>query len=123
MGRGRGAHAPEWMSAAVCASVDPEIFFPEKGGSTAAAKAICVGCPSVAACLAYAIEDRERYGVWGARSERERRKLIAGQPVQAYTDRRYDEGDCPVCARHFLNVRSHLATKRACREATAAGAA
>lgn len=32
---------PEWMLDAVCPSVDPEIFFPDKGGSTREAKAIC----------------------------------------------------------------------------------
>lgn len=40
-----------WESA-VCAQVDPELFFPEKGSSAAPAKAVCARCPVTALCLA-----------------------------------------------------------------------
>lgn len=40
-----------WASA-LCAQVDPELFFPEKGGSPAAAKTVCAECPVTALCLA-----------------------------------------------------------------------
>jgi WhiB family transcriptional regulator, redox-sensing transcriptional regulator len=75
LGRVTGFRAPEWMSAANCASTDPELFYPERGGSTREAKAICRSCPVVADCLSYAMEHQERFGVWGALSERERRRL------------------------------------------------
>lgn len=39
-----------WESA-LCAQVDPELFFPEKGGSTAPAKSVCARCPVTALCL------------------------------------------------------------------------
>lgn len=66
---------PEWMAAGICAQTDPDAFFPEKGGSTREAKAICRSCPVRAACLDYALEHEERYGIWGGLSERERRRL------------------------------------------------
>lgn len=66
---------PEWMARAVCASVDPEIFYPEKGGSTAGAKQVCRACPVKAECLEMALVNNERYGIWGGVAERERRKL------------------------------------------------
>ena len=63
-----------------CSQVDPEMYFPEKGGSGATqyefkvAKKICNDCPYRAACLSWAIENNE-LGVWGGTTERERRVL------------------------------------------------
>lgn len=64
-----------WMTDAVCASVDPECFFPRKGGSTRPAKTVCRGCDVKSDCLQYAIENEINWGVWGGLSERERRPL------------------------------------------------
>lgn len=64
-----------WQRDARCLDADPEIFFPEKGGSTKEAKRICGLCPSKEACLAYALENEERFGIWGGLSENERRRL------------------------------------------------
>ena len=69
------AGSPGWWFAGLCAQTDPELFFPEKGGSTRAAKAVCAGCPVRAECLGYALAHDERFGVWGGTSERERRRL------------------------------------------------
>lgn len=61
---------------AVCAETDPEVFFPEKGGSTRDAKKICNQiCDLTDECLNYALDSGERFGIWGGLSERERRKL------------------------------------------------
>lgn len=70
-----GIEPPDWTLDAVCASTDPEIFYPEKGGSTREAKKVCAGCPVAAECLQYALDNQERFGVWGSLSERERRHL------------------------------------------------
>lgn len=67
-----------WKELALCAETDPEIFFPEKGGSTREAKAICQGCEVRDACLEYALTWEERFGIWGGLSERERRRLKRG---------------------------------------------
>jgi WhiB family transcriptional regulator, redox-sensing transcriptional regulator len=67
--------ALSWQERSLCAQTDPEAFFPEKGGSTREAKKVCVGCEVRAECLEYALENDERFGIWGGLSERERRKL------------------------------------------------
>ena len=64
-----------WQSDALCAQTDPESFFPEKGGATREAKRICETCEVRSECLDYALENDERFGIWGGLSERERRKL------------------------------------------------
>ena len=64
-----------WQGDALCAQTDPEAFFPEKGGSTREAKKICTSCEVKAQCLEYALQNDERFGIWGGLSERERRKL------------------------------------------------
>ena len=64
-----------WQDQALCAQTDPEAFFPEKGGSTREAKRVCLSCEVQAECLEYALENDERFGIWGGLSERERRKV------------------------------------------------
>lgn len=64
-----------WQADSLCAQTDPEAFFPEKGGSTREAKKICSSCEVRSDCLEYALENDERFGIWGGLSERERRKL------------------------------------------------
>ena len=68
-------HFMPWQESARCRDYDPEIFFPEKGGSSREAKRICADCPVRIECLNYALRRDERYGVWGGMSERERRRL------------------------------------------------
>jgi WhiB family transcriptional regulator, redox-sensing transcriptional regulator len=66
-----------WQDAARCAETDPEVFFPEKGGSTREARKVCRECEVRAECLEYALKHESvfRFGVWGGLSERERRAL------------------------------------------------
>lgn len=64
-----------WQERALCAQTDPEAFFPEKGGSTREAKKVCLSCDVRIECLEYALEQDERFGIWGGLSERERRRL------------------------------------------------
>lgn len=66
----------EWLDGALCAQTDPEVFFPDKGGSVQQAKAVCGRCTVRAECLAYALEHDERYGVFGGMSVREREKIL-----------------------------------------------
>ena len=63
-----------WQDRSLCAQTDPEAFFPEKGGSTREAKRVCRSCEVRAECLEYALENDERFGIWGGLSERERRR-------------------------------------------------
>ena len=55
----------DWQGAARCAEVDPEIFFPERGGSSKAARAVCAVCDVRAECLEYALNNKEQFGIWG----------------------------------------------------------
>ena len=64
-----------WMDNALCTQTDPEAFFPDKGGSSKEAKRVCASCDVVGECLAYALANNERFGIWGGKSERERRAL------------------------------------------------
>ncbi len=64
-----------WQADALCAQTDPEAFFPEKGGSTRDAKKVCSSCMVKSECLEYALENDERFGIWGGLSERERRRV------------------------------------------------
>lgn len=73
--RGDDDGALAWQADALCAQTDPEAFFPEKGGSTREAKKICQQCEVSAQCLEYALQNDERFGIWGGLSERERRRL------------------------------------------------
>ena len=66
---------PGWQERALCAQTDPEAFYPEKGGSTRDAKKVCLVCDVRQDCLEYALENDERFGIWGGLSERERRRL------------------------------------------------
>lgn len=66
---------PPWTAGALCAQVDPAIFFPDKGAPTGPAKSVCGRCDVRAECLAQALADNEEFGVWGGMSVRERRRL------------------------------------------------
>ena len=65
----------DWRQDALCAQIDTDMFFPGKGESTADAKRTCMACPVRTQCLTEALANGERYGVWGGKSERERRRL------------------------------------------------
>ena len=65
----------DWRDESLCAQNDPELFFPEEGGTTAPAKRVCARCLVRAECLQDALDRGERFGIWGGLSERERRKL------------------------------------------------
>ena len=65
-----------WRLHARCRGVDPLIFHPVNDVDAAQAKAICALCPVQEACLDHAVTDREKDGVWGGLTARERRRLI-----------------------------------------------
>ena len=67
---------PEWMGRGICASADPDFWFPPKGSTGVPAKLLCEGCPVMTECLQYALDNREPWGVWGGTSERDRRRML-----------------------------------------------
>lgn len=68
-----------WRASALCAHLDPDRFFPDfsGAGSAIAAKQVCRRCPVEAECLVYALTHDERFGVWGATTPTERRRIRA----------------------------------------------
>jgi WhiB family redox-sensing transcriptional regulator len=69
---------PLWMDFALCAEVDPELWFPEKGHHdiARAAKRICATCPVIDDCLSYAFRIGADAGIWGGLTAEERRVLL-----------------------------------------------
>lgn len=67
---------PVWRQKAACRGVDPDIFFPVSDEEADDAKAICGQCPVQDLCLEWALSTREKEGVWGGATERERRRII-----------------------------------------------
>lgn len=111
---------PDWYDDALCAQVGyTDLWFPEKGGSTADAKRVCAACPALALCREYAIERPELVGVWGATSERERRTLRTdaglerdcghcGEPFDPErTTRKYCSDECRIAVHNEQVMTSH----------------
>ncbi|MEV0848279.1 WhiB family transcriptional regulator [Streptomyces sp. NPDC049954] len=70
----------EWIHHAACIGTDPELFFPVSSEGPGArqreeAKQVCAGCPVRQQCLEWALESRQRAGIWGGLDERERATL------------------------------------------------
>jgi WhiB family transcriptional regulator, redox-sensing transcriptional regulator len=65
-----------WRQRAACRGVDPDIFYPVSDDEAEDAKAICRSCPVRHACLEWALARREKEGVWGGATERERRRIL-----------------------------------------------
>lgn len=65
----------EWREKAACMGVDPELFFPSRNEdhSLREAKKVCKTCPVKGECLEQGL--KERWGVWGGKSQRELRKI------------------------------------------------
>ena len=72
-----------WQDFANCRGADHDLFFPERGASTRTAKGICRECSVQVECLEFAIVSSEKFGIWGALSERERRKIRKERRIAA----------------------------------------
>ena len=86
-----------WRLRAACRDSEPELFFPEgtRGPALAAmteAKRICAGCPVRARCLDWALRHNALFGVWGGRTEEERRAARARFSPARVTTGRNPEG-------------------------------
>jgi WhiB family redox-sensing transcriptional regulator len=66
------------MDRALCAEVDPDLFFPslESLWKVAASKKVCGECSVASECLAYAIDNRFDDGIYGGTTPSERREII-----------------------------------------------
>ena len=65
-----------WQDEGVCAQIDPDLWFPDKGHSAATPKRICrQWCPVQQECLTYALANPDLIGIWGGYTTRERRRM------------------------------------------------
>ena len=69
-------NAPAWRKRSACSGLDPQIFYPDPDEEGLEAKAVCEVCPVREPCLEYALSHREKEGVWGGATEKERRRII-----------------------------------------------
>jgi WhiB family redox-sensing transcriptional regulator len=69
-------HDIEWRMLGACRGLDPSIFYPDEDDEADLAKEICSQCGVRVACLEHALARREKVGVWGGQTERERRRII-----------------------------------------------
>jgi WhiB family redox-sensing transcriptional regulator len=65
-----------WRQNAACRGLDPEIFYPVTDEEADVAKAVCAVCAVRETCLEHALGSRERDGVWGGATEKERRRIL-----------------------------------------------
>ena len=73
--------ARNWCTKAKCKDLVTGDFYPKRGEAVNHLKMVCRVCPVVKPCLEYAMRNRERFGIWGGTSERERRKMRAAQAL------------------------------------------
>lgn len=85
----RPAAPLDWRSLGACRNLGPDMFFVDEVDTddesfmaqVNAAKAVCDGaatgqpCPVRIQCLAYALENTIKYGVWGGWGEYERKRM------------------------------------------------
>lgn len=114
---------PDWKADAHCAGMNPSVFFPHPptrptGGAlrryeaeVAVAKAHCRRCDVQAECLAYALANREPFGVWGGMSVEERRRIEGQRKTRAAV------AECGSLGGHGVHRRNNETPCRACRDA------
>lgn len=82
---------PDFTGAA-CGGMPTDAFFPERGTAQITArdaKAVCNGtngrpaCPVKQECLEYALVRKERFGIWGGMSEKERSRVAKERRIAA----------------------------------------
>ncbi|HUP86720.1 MAG TPA: WhiB family transcriptional regulator [Acidimicrobiales bacterium] len=65
-----------WRQRAACRGLSTDIFYPVSDDDADIAKSICAVCPVAEECLEFALAEREREGIWGGATERERRRIV-----------------------------------------------
>ena len=59
-----------------CRGLDASVFYPDDDEEAEIAKQVCQECSVQRTCLEYALQQREKVGVWGGATERERRRIL-----------------------------------------------
>ena len=85
-------------------------MFVRAGAAQQRAKRVCNGCPVVQDCLAYALDNRVKFGIYGNQTERERKALLNQLDLrlaQRSEDRRNDP--VPTWEKIFAKARARQA--------------
>jgi len=80
---------PNWHKRAECRGMDPDLFYPDKGGidTFTQAQRVCDSCPVALQCLQFAIKHGEHFGVWGGTNSKGRRPRTAARSIAALRKR------------------------------------
>lgn len=65
-----------WRVRGACKGLEAAIFYPISEEEAELAKSVCSDCSVREGCLEYALTQRERDGVWGGATEKERRRIL-----------------------------------------------
>ena len=65
-----------WRELGACRGLEAAMFYPDDDDLAVEAKSVCAGCDVRIACLEHALQAREKAGIWGGATERERRRMI-----------------------------------------------
>lgn len=104
-----------WRQFALCRGMDPELFFPERGGDAATPKAICRECPVQTPCLEDGLH--EEHGIWGATSAKQRRRLRGELPATEVRLQHRRTAVCGTTAGYMAHQRHKEPPCVACRQA------
>jgi WhiB family transcriptional regulator, redox-sensing transcriptional regulator len=68
----------KWQDEAKCVGMDTNIFFYDRGAHAQLERArkICGNCPVANDCLEFALTNHIEHGLWGGKSNRERRSIL-----------------------------------------------
>ena len=66
----------KWWELGACRGLDAAIFYPDDDDEALDAKSVCATCHVQSMCLEHALSAREKAGVWGGATERDRRRIL-----------------------------------------------
>jgi hypothetical protein len=99
--------SPDWTQAR-CRTMDPDVFFDEADEKNDVPSplvlATCRLCPIQNVCLDWAIATKQRHGMWGATTPRQREKI--GRPIT--------RASCPGCFSQDLLDQNDVETCISC---------
>jgi len=77
----------KWWDLGACRGLDATIFYPDDEIEAQSAKDVCSDCNVRQTCLDHALTFREKSGVWGGATEKDRRRMIRQRRKSAATAR------------------------------------
>jgi WhiB family redox-sensing transcriptional regulator len=65
-----------WAVFAACKEADADLFFGSGRDAERGALTLCGMCAVIDDCLEHALEARERFGIWGGKTEKARKRIL-----------------------------------------------